>query len=319
MSDASASGLRPNIFTVPLGLFGAGHVAGRLYEFEGAPFDVAARVIFFIAGFVFAGVLLAYLVQIVARKIDLKRDLADTQMMNYSPALGMVLVLAGAALRPYEASTGAFLILLGAFTGLFFSVLVVRQWLTQAITPEQISTAWFFPVAGNLVAATALSNLKLELLALLFGGLGVVGWLMLLPIIFRRLILAKELTPVLLPSLFIMIAPQGLVMSALLRLLPSEVALPVAALVLGFGLFLLITLVSLRGHFEKSPYSIAWWAYTFPTAALAAGSLDLAAKMDAAGLIVLAEVLASLNLALTAGVGLIALLNLRKEKRPPME
>ena len=37
------------------------------------------------------------------------------------------------------------------------------------------------------------------------------------------------------------------------------------------------------------------------------------------GLIVLAEVLASLNLALTAGVGLIALLNLRKEKRPPME
>lgn len=173
-----------------------------------------------------------------------------------------------------------------------------------------------FPVAGNLLAAQHLADLGLDLLALFVGGLGFFGWLMVLPIIFRRLILATELTPVLLPSLFILIAPPGLAASAALAMLPPEVGAFLAAMTLGFGLFLLIVLITLRGHLEKSPFSMSWWAYTFPTAALASGALDLAMVMEASGLIVLAEVLASLNLALTAGVGLIALINLRKGKRP---
>lgn len=304
--------ISPGIFAAPMGLLGSAHVLHQLSAMEGAPFEALSKAVFVVGAAVLAILTLLYCARGVAVKGGIRADLAHPVKMNFGSGFAIALTLAAGGLAIHELPGAQALLLTGAGTSFFFGVIVVRQWLRRPFEAHLISPVWLIPVAGTLVAAKALGDGGFEVPGLLIGGLGFFGWLMILPLILRRLIIEPELPARLRPTLFILVAPPGLAANASLTLLPEPSAMPLALMCLGMGLFILAVLVTMFRDFEKAPFSIASWSYTFPTAAMASAALSIAAGSDLQSLTLLAHTLAGLNIALTLGVSVIAARALRQ-------
>lgn len=304
--------ISPGIFAAPMGLLGSAHVLYQLSAMEGAPFGIASNGVF-IAG---TGLLVILTVIYGARGLTVRggvtADLLDPVKMNFGSGFAIAVTLTASGLATRGLPGAPVLLFVGAFASFFFGVIVVRQWLLNPFEPHLITPIWFIPLAGTLVAAKALGDGGFPVLGLLMGGLGFFGWIMMLPFILRRLIIEPELPDPLLPTLFILVAPPGLAANAALTLLPETAAMPMALLCLGVGLFFLAVLATMVREFERATFSLAVWSYTFPTAALASAALSVAGRSDVSGLTLLAHGLASLNMALTLGVSVAALLYLRR-------
>lgn len=302
----------PGIFAAPMGLLGCAHVLHQLSVMEGAPFAVASTGLFVLGGAALVVLTLLYVARGLAVTGGIKADFSDPGRLNFSAAFAIALIFAARGLGLYGLEGAQMLLLAGAATSFLLAVLVVRQWFRLAIAPGDITPVWFIPVASTLVAAKALGDVGFPTLGLFIAGLGFFGWLMILPLVLRRLIVEPALPRDLTPSLFILITPPGLAANAALTLLPETLALPLALTCLGIGLFFLAVLVSMFRDFEKAGFSLAAWSYTFPTAAMASAGLAIAAASGGSGLTLMAHGLAGLNIALTLGVSVVAVRNLRQ-------
>ncbi len=304
--------ISPGIFAAPMGLLGSAHVLRQLSATEGAPFGAASGGVF-VAGAVLLIILtVIYGARGLTVRGGLRADLLDPVKMNFGSGFAIAVTLAASGLAMRGLPGATVLLFIGAAASFLFGVIVVRQWLLNPFEPYLITPIWFIPLAGTLVAAKALGDGGFPVLGLLMGGLGFFGWVMMLPFILRRLIIEPELSDLLLPTLFIIIAPPGLAANAALALLPEAAAMPLALLCLGIGLFFLAVLATMFREFERAPFSLAVWSYTFPSAAMASAALSIAVRSEVSGLTLLAHGLASLNMALTLGVSIAALWHLRK-------
>ncbi|MEO1765770.1 tellurite-resistance/dicarboxylate transporter [Thiobacter aerophilum] len=181
--------------------------------------------------------------------------------------------------------------------GVIFSVLFsfAAFWLQfhgQQMELEHVTPGMFIPPVGLVVVPLAGQALlpqvpagwrELILVANVASlGAGSFLWLGLMALTVHRFVLAKRLPGMLLPTIWINLGPIGVVSLDLIALaqglpLPgARETLPVLALMLwGFGLWwfamaLLITLAYWRRG--ELPFSLAWWAFTFPLGAYAAAS-----------------------------------------------
>lgn len=316
-SPGLLSSIGPGLFAAPMGLLGTAHVLYQLFQMEGAPFGALASAVFVLGGLVLLGVTLLYGARALTVAGALRADFSDPVKMNFGSALGIALILLARGLALYDIAGASQLLALGCALSIGFAVAVVRQWFTLAFAPGSISPAWFVPVASTLVAAKALADAGSPILGALIGGLGLFGWIMLLPLIVRRLIVEEKLPAPLTPTLFILIAPPGLAANAALALVSGPLALGLALACLGIGLFFLAVLATMLKDFERAGFSLAAWSYTFPTAAMASAALSLAAVSGTPGLTLLAHGLAGLNIVLTAGVAVFAARRLRQKKTAP--
>lgn len=307
----------PGVFAAPMGLLGTAHVLSQLFQMEGAPFDGLASAVFVFGALVLLGVTLLYGARVLTVEGAVRADFSDPVKMNFGSAFGIALILLARGLALYDLAGASQLLTLGCIVSIGFAVLVVRQWFTLAFAPGSISPAWFFPVASTLVAAKALADAGSPALAVLIGGLGFFGWLMLLPLVVRRLIVEDKLPAPLTPTLFILIAPPGLAASAALSLVSEPFALGAALACLGIGLFFLAVLATMARDFERAGFSLSVWSYTFPTAAMASAALSIAGVSGTPGLTLLAHGLAGLNIVLTLGVAVFAARRLRQKKTAP--
>lgn len=316
-SQALLHRIGPGFFAAPMGLLGTAHVLYQLFQMEGTPFDAAAKGVFVIGTAVLLGVTLLYGARALSVEGALSADFADPVKMNFGSAFGIALILLARGMALYEVPYALELLLAGSAISFGLAVLVMRQWIVLPFKSSDISPTWFVPVVSTLVAAKALADVGFPVSGALIGGLGFFGWLLLLPLVIRRLVVGEKLPRALTPTLFIIIAPAGLAASAALSLLPDPLALPLALACFGSGLFFLAVLATLLREFEKAGFSAAVWSYTFPTAAMASAGLVLASASGSAGFILLSHALAGLNIVLTTGVAVLAFRHLRKRKTAP--
>ena len=136
----------------------------------------------------------------------------------------------------------------------------------------------------------------LLIIGLAFLGIGAFLFLAVFTLIFARLALCPPAPAAAAPSLWIPLAPAGLMGVATLRLLQAGVpgglwgpqfvliGLAIAVMGIGFGLWwaalALVELMRLRRSGGVS-FHIGWWSFVFPTAAMA---LSIGAVGDATGL-----------------------------------
>lgn len=140
------------------------------------------------------------------------------------------------------------------------------QW--PGITPVLI-----IPVVGNVLAPLAGVALGQHEWAVLQFGVGALLWPVVITLIFVR-IGVQDLWPErLLPSAFILVAPPAVIG---LALLPLGAAPAWAQACWGIALFFLLWAARVLRAMLAQPFSVAWWALSFPLAALAALTLRLA-------------------------------------------
>lgn len=205
-----------------------------------------------------------------------------------------LMVLAGACLlygQPYALAVSLWSV--GVAASLIFSF--TSFWLQfqgEQTALEHVTPGMFIPPVGLVVVPLAGQALlpqapegwrELMLVTNVASlGAGSFLWLGLLALTVHRFILGKRMPGMLLPTVWINLGPIGVIslgLVGLAQVLPLSgvrETLPVLALLLwGFGLWwfvmaLFITLAYWRRG--ELPFSLTWWAFTFPLGAYAAAS-----------------------------------------------
>lgn len=229
----------------------------------------------------------------------------------YGTFPGGLLVLAvgiatvGPSLNAPDAVTTTVAILATIGVILAFGISVVFAYLlfaTPQIGPQTANGAWFIPPVVNIVAPLALAPLvskvapadgvTLVVAGYAFLGMGLLLFVLVASLIYDRMVFHPLPAAPLAPSLWIGLGPVGVGVLGLLRLAqvgapiwgPSAAAVSTmssvgATILWGFGLWWLAAAILLLAGYLRAgrlPYSVGWWAFTFPLGAYAAATLALA-------------------------------------------
>ena len=254
-----------------------------------------------------AVVLLPRYVSRVGNREALRAEISDPghgAMLATLPAGLLVLAVAWGRIGPSLLPSGAALWIDGTLlvVGLVIAVALGITWsaamLRGAIGLEAVNGGWMIPPVMNLLVPLAIAPLivanpqaaaGLTLAGFAFYGIGALLFIAVLTLLIARLALREPMPAAMAASLWIPLAPAGMIGLDLLRLLQSatEAGVPgfsgatagvvVAAMGIGFGLWW-AGFAGLELHRMRQsggvPLHPGWWGFVFPVGAM---SLSIAA------------------------------------------
>lgn len=267
-----------NLFAIVMGM--AGLTLATL-RFEGA-FGVSPGIsLTFLSATVFVLLLLAalYFLKIVKHPQAVRAEWNHPVKIAFFPAISIGLILTGTALAPFSFRIGLAVWAFGAVLHLVATLAVLSAWIGhRAFEPVHLNPAWFIPVVGNVLVPIGGVGFGFVEISWFFFSIGIVFWIVLLTLVFNRLIFHNPLPERLLPTLVILVAPPSAGFVAWMQITGD---LDAFGRILYFaGLFFVMVVAAQFSRFAKLPFTIAWWAYSFPLAAFSVASFIYA---DASG------------------------------------
>ncbi|AUG78448.1 C4-dicarboxylate ABC transporter [Kitasatospora sp. MMS16-BH015] len=161
-------------------------------------------------------------------------------------------------------------------------------WALPAVAPV-VAGALGPALVPHLPEGAARAGMFYACLALL--GAGLIGTLVMLPIVFTGLVHSKLPSLVLTPSLFLVLGPLGQSTTAVNQLADAaklaapdlattvlHLAVLYGVVVMGFALLWLAVaaVANLRAWRAEMPFAMTWWAFTFPVGTMVTGAAGLA-------------------------------------------
>lgn len=255
----------------------------------------------------------------LARGSELMRELGDPghgSMLATLPAgflvLGVAWARVGPEFLPVTAAVWIDIILAGIGVVLALGLGIAWAHAIASGTHDlaAVNGGWLIPPVMNLIVPLALVPVMLRypdqaawlmVVAFAFFGIGTVLFLAMFTLIIARLALRPRQLPQMAPSLWIPLAPAGILGFALLRLLQTgeDVGLPgfsgatagviVASMGIGLGLwwalFAGIELLRLRRD-GGVPVHPGWWGFVFPLAAMTLSMLGVGTAVNSTAILV---------------------------------
>ncbi len=259
----------PNLFTIAFGLAGlaeAWRVAARVLVIPAAVADA----IFIVAAAVWLIVVAAYAAQ---GPRQLLADLRDPVLAPFVPVAVIAPMLLFAQLSTVAFAAGRVLVLVFAAATIAADGWMTGQWVTRDLDQDTMHPGYLLPtVAGPLVGASAVAAVHLNTLADALFGIGVISWLLIGSGIWYRLFFRPALSPALVATLAIEVAPPCLAGFAYFAL--DGGATDFIARALG-GYAVLMAVMQLRflPLYVRLRFSIGVWAFTFSYAVAASDGL----------------------------------------------
>lgn len=211
---------------------------------------------------------LAYLAKAARFGAAVATEFQHPVAVNFFPAISISLMLLAGGVLPYERVLADGVWLAGAVLQLVLAVIIMARWIARNFEIHHANPAWFIPVVGNIVAPIVGVRLGYPELSWFFFAVGLTFWLVLFPIVVNRIVFHDQLPAQFVPTLFILMAPPAVGFLAYVELNGGH--LDGVARVLLFGaVFIALLLMALVRLFLAVPFAVSWWAYTFPSAALA--------------------------------------------------
>ncbi len=220
---------------------------------------------------------------------DALNDLRDPILSNFYATMpvGMLVLASDFFLIGKNVMVGTVLWILGAAITIIFSFITPYiMFIGEHVELKHINPAWFIPpvalivvpIAGSIVLAhTGGTAHQIVFFIDYFSwSAGFFIYLSLLAVCMYRFILHKPLKNTLAPTVWINLGPIGAGTIALISLIKISYPqflttfTPLAFLFWGFGVWWVVMAIILTLHYIKKislPYSMAWWAFTFPLGA----------------------------------------------------
>jgi C4-dicarboxylate transporter/malic acid transport protein len=266
-----------------------------------------ARALWIVDVALFATVLTIWLVKLALRPGDLIGTLGDAgtaqawgaiPMAAFTVAVGF-LRIGPALVDPGVCIAVAQTLFLAGVAGSMFTAFAVpyRMFTSHELTLEGAHGAWLLPVVPPIVAsvpAALLSPtwpeaLRPSMLALAYAllGIGVILAAILIVVFYLRLLLHKVPSEALVPTMWIVVGPLGQSIAGIIALGGAAravwpdlgeglatAALAYGVLVWGFAMYWLAMAIAttLRAVRRNLPFTLGWWAFTFPVGVLTAGT-----------------------------------------------
>lgn len=260
-----------------MGLAGLGHAWTVATPILAIP-DAVGQILLALSAMVFVILLAVYAAKLVRYPRAVAAEFGDPVQISFFPTFSISLLLLAVAALPYSRGLAMGLWAVGAALQLVLALSIINLWITRNVDIRHTGPAWFIPVVGNIVVPQAGVPLGFIELSWFFFAVGIVFWIILFTIVLYRIIFHDQMPARFLPTLFILLAPPALGFIAYRQLTSGDeetAALDGTARVLiGMAFFVTMLLVSMAGSFRRVPFAISWWAYTFPSAAMAVAALE---------------------------------------------
>lgn len=269
------------------------------------PFSGISTAILTLACLVSLTVLLGYALKVRGEAASLARDLLDPALVTFMAGIPVALMIYPSGLLPLWPGFSPLYVplwWLGVVLHGILAVWLICRWLRSPGLMRDITPAWFVPTVGMVVAPAAgvpLGYWSVSAVALAAAAL---MWVVLLPMVVWRLAWVSPLLPVLVPTLFVLIAPPALFASGLHMLGASDAATATLFFIaLVFAVGVLVMLAARRADIGATGFTFGWWGATFPLAALAGAGIHYhAAKLTAASHLLALGLLAFATLLIAA-------------------
>ncbi len=252
------------LFAAPMGIGGLGLAWRAAHPALGVP-AVIGEVLLLIAGILWLLLAALHVMRATADPARLAADLNHPIRAAFAGAIGIGLMIMAGALTPYEIATARTMWLVAVVAQTLAGLWVVRVMFKAPRDAATLTPPLLIPMVGGFVAPIFGVALGYVDLSWMLFGVGGILWLTLQPMLFGRLASGPELPLKMKPSLAIMLAPPAVGSLALWQLTGSFGPAPTA--LLGYAIAMAAILASLYRDIAAAPFSMAWWAVTFPSAA----------------------------------------------------
>ena len=204
------------------------------------------------------------------QKGALRETFENPQLRVLPACLTVGLMLLSALLAPHMPRLANAMIWIAALGHFLLLAWLINGWFRGGLALEIISPVWFIPVVGNIVVPVGAIASGEVMLAWFGFSVGIVLWLMLLPIVFFRLIHGKPMPDELESTQMVLVAPPA-IGSVSWSLLAGDQAVVPGVVLLSVAFFLMLTMVPMVLRVISRPFVRANWGFGFPLAALSTG------------------------------------------------
>jgi tellurite resistance protein len=293
-----------NTFAVPFGLAGFAETWSYAAPALHLP-AVLPQVFWVLAAVVWLGMLGAHTLRGVRvrhhdRLVDQLRHPAQGPLAALVPATAMLL---GVDLARVWPSGGAALVLIAVAMAAGFAAWLLATWFEGRLALESVHGGYLLPtVAAALVGSVATHEVGATWLSWACFGVGVFFWGVMTGLLLLRLAFRPELPRPLVPTMAILVAPPSVATVSLFALTDDALTLPVQA-VTGLGVLLFLVQLALLPRYVRLPFSLGFWSFVFPAAAVATAAIDWIRVLDVPGAWIPTAAVLALLCVLVAVVG----------------
>ncbi len=221
---------------------------------------------------VFAALIVVYLLKVVRHADAVAAEIDDPLKRNFLSAITIGVMLTSIALLGDAPVISWYTWLAGALGQLLLTLWVLSTWIeNDRYEIAHINPTWFIPVVGNIMVPVAGVHHASVEISWFFFSFALLFWLILATIIFYRMIFHAPLPERLIPTLFILVVPPSLGFVSYVELTGEIDAF--ARVLYYMGLFLVLMLVTRVRRFGALPFTLSWWAYSFPMASITIATL----------------------------------------------
>ena len=259
------------LFAVVMGIGGLGLAWRRSHEALAVPAAIGEAVLA-LAGLLLIAITALYLAKAIRFPAAVAGEYEHPIRINFFPAITISLLIMAAAALPYDRLAAEVLWLTGTVGHLVFALAIFNRWVTRNVEIQHSNPSWFIPVVGNILVPIAGVRLGYPDVSWFFFAVGLVFWVILFTIVLYRIVFHDQLPNRFLPTLFILIAPPAIGFVAYLQL-NGDAMDGLARTLFAVALFTTLLLATMVRLFLRLPFAVSWWAFTFPSAAMAIAAL----------------------------------------------
>jgi tellurite resistance protein len=225
-----------------------------------------------VTGLLFLLLLGMYAAKLLLHPAEVLADFSHPIRMNFVPTVSIALLILSIGLLQPHPYLSRLLWIAGTLLHLGLTFYVMTVWVHHSqFEIAHLNPAWFIPVVGNILVPIAGARHFDHEISWFFFSIGIVFWPVLLAVIFYRLIFHPPLPERLFPTLFILIAPPAV---GFISYFALTAEIDIFARILYYtGLFFTLLLAVQTGRFARLKFTLSWWAYSFPLAAITIASL----------------------------------------------
>lgn len=257
----------PSFFAIVMGMGGLSMAFFKAHEVFNINVAVSNS-LFFIALAVFIILFVLFTIQLLKHKSVVADNLKHPLLSSFFPTLSISLLVLSIGFIHINSTSALYFWYAGAIIQLFFTINIIRLWFVgEHLQLEHINPAWYIPAVGNVIVPITGLHFSYTEISWFFFSVGMGFWIFLTPILFNRLFFHTPLLDKIKPALFITIAPPAIGFVSYVLLNDGNID-NFAKILYYIALFLFILNLSKYKLFINLDFSLSWWAYTFPLAAL---------------------------------------------------